>query len=326
MIETSMKDKVFGIELAKERTIYAIVDIRGNILAKDGFPTTDYDNVNDYVSVLCERLVEMMLANDVFGAIRSVGISAPSSNYLTGNIENAPGLPWKGVIPLAAMIRDRLGMAVALSNKPQARAMGEFEYGAAHGLKDFVLLSIGHGLGSFMYSGGMPYLGYDGFAGEFGHTCMVNDGRLCACGKHGCLEAYVAEEGVLQTAREVLEESSEPSLMRGINNLKPKNITAFCEQGDQLAIEVMRRTGVWLGRGLANYASVIDPEAFVFTGGISRAGKWLLEPAEKAFNEYVFHNISGKVRFVMSSLDADICDVLGAAVLAWDVKEYSLFK
>jgi len=326
MIETSMKDKVFGVELAKERTTYAIVDIRGNILAKDAFPTTDYDNVNDYVSALCERLVEMMLANDVFGAIRSVGISAPSSNYMTGNIENAPGLPWKGIIPMAAMLRDRLGMAVALSNKPHARALGEFEYGAAHGMKDFALLSIGHGLGSFMFSDGVPYMGYDGFAGEFGHTCAVTGGRQCACGKRGCLEAYVAEAGVLQTAREVLEESNEPSLMRGISNLKPKNITAFCEQGDQLAIEVMRRTGVWLGWGLANYATVFDPEAFIFTGGISRAGKWLLEPAEKTFNEYVFHNISGKVRFVMSSLDAGVCDILGAAVLAWEVKEYSLFK
>jgi glucokinase len=326
MIETSMKDKVFGIELALERTTYAIVDIRGNILAMDRFVTTDYSNVNDYVSALCERMVDMMLANDVFGAIRSVGISAPSSNYMTGNIENAPGLPWKGIIPIAAMIRDRLGLAVALSNKPHARALGEMEYGAAHGLRDFALLTIGHGFGSFLYSDGMPYMGSDGFAGEIGHACIVEDGRQCACGKLGCLEAYVAEAGVLQTAREVLEESDEPSLMRGISNLKPKNITAFCEQGDQLAIEVMRRTGVWLGWGLANYASVFDPEAFVFTGGITRAGKWLLEPAEETFNNVVFHNISGKVRFVMSSLDPDVCDVLGASVLAWSVKEYSLFK
>lgn len=326
MIETSMKDKVFGVELALEQTTYAIVDIRGNILARDRFPTTDYDNVNDFVSVLCERLVEMMLANDVFGAIRSVGISAPNSNYKTGNIENAVNLPWKGIIPLAAMVRDRLGLAVALSNKPHARALGEFEFGAAHGLKDFALLSIGHGLGSFIYSDGLPYMGFDGFAGEFGHACICTGGRLCGCGKHGCLEAYVADKGILQTAQEVLAESDEPSLMRGINNLEPKNITAFCEQGDQLAIEVMRRTGVWLGWGLANYASVLDPEAFIFTGGISRAGKWLLEPAEETFNDTVFHNISGKVRFVMSSLPEDDCDILGASVLAWGVKEYSLFK
>lgn len=326
MIETSMKEKVFGVQISIERTIYAIIDIRGNILAREEFPTTDYDNVNDYASGLCERLLEMMLANDALGAIRSIGISAPNSNTQTGCIENAVNLPWKGIIPLSAMIRDRLGLAVAIGNKPHLRTLAEHEFGAAHGLKDFVLISLGHGLGSFIYSDSFPFMGADGFAGEIGHTCCDINGRLCNCGKRGCVEAYVAAKGILQTAREVMEESSEPSMMRSLSNLKPKTITALCEQGDELAIEVMRRTGCSLGWSLANYASVIDPEAFIFTGGVTRAGKWLLEPAEEIFNKYVFHNIRNKVRFIMSGLDENVGEILGASVLAWSVKEYSLFK
>jgi len=326
MIETSMKDKVFAVQLALKRTSYAIVDIRGNILARDEFPTIEYDNVNDYVSALCEKLVDMMLANDAFGAIRSVGVSVPSSNHLTGNIENPANLPWKGVIPLAAMMRDRLGLAVTLGNKPHVRALGEIEFGAAHGLKDFVLLTIGHGFGSFVYSNGQAYLGADGFAGEIGHTCGFTKGRQCACGKYGCMEAYVSHLGILKTAEEVMAESNEPTMMRGLKNLTPKSITVFCEQGDQLAIEVMHRTGQVLGWSLANYCSVMDPEAIIFTGGISRAGKWLLEPAEEEFNKIVFHNIEGRVRFIQSTIDPDISDLLGASILAWDVEEYSLFK
>ena len=326
MIETSMKDKVFAVQMTIERTSYAIIDIRGNILAKDDFATTDHDNVNDFVSALCERLVEMMLANDAFGAIRSVGVSAPNANPMTGCIENAVNLPWKGIVPIGAMIRDRLGLAVAVANKPHTRALGEYEFGAAHGLKDFVLLSLGHGFGSFIYSNGKPYCGTDGFAGEVGHTCCDIGGRPCGCGKRGCVEAYVAEKGILTTAKEVMAESSKASLMRGFENLKPKNIADFCEQGDELAIETMRRTGIWLGWSLANLASVMNPEAFIFTGGIPKAGKWLLEPAEATFNEKVFHNINGKVRFILSSLDTKVCELLGASVLAWDVKEYSLFK
>lgn len=326
MIETSMKDKVFAVQLALKRTSYAIVDIRGNILARDEFPTIEYDNVSDYVSALCEKLVDMMLANDAFGAIRSVGVSVPSSNHLTGNIENPVNLPWKGVIPLAAMMRDRLGLAVTLGNKPHVRALGEIEFGAAHGLKDFVLLTIGHGFGSFVYSNGQAYLGADGFAGEIGHTCGFTKGRHCACGKYGCMEAYVSHLGILKTAEEVMAESNEPTMMRGLKNLTPKSITAFCEQGDQLAIEVMHRTGQVLGWSLANYCSVMDPEAIIFTGGITRAGKWLLEPAEEEFNKIVFHNIEGRVRFIQSTIDPGISDLLGASILAWDVEEYSLFK
>lgn len=326
MIETSMKDKVFGVRISIDRTIYAIVDIRGNIVVRNEFATTDYSNVNDFVSALSERLVDMMLSNNALENIRSIGISVSNANHQTGCIENAVNLPWKGVIPLAAMIRDRVGLAVALANKPHARALGEHVFGAAHGMKDFVIISIGHGLGSFLFSNGRPYHGSEFFAGEVGHTCLIPNGRRCKCGNEGCVEAYVGTRGILRTASELMEENSEPSLMRDKEHLTPKDITDYCNQGDALAIETMRRTGAYLGRGLAAYGSVVDPEAFIFTGGICNAGKWLLEPAEETYNDYVFGNTSGKTRFILSSFSDNDSDILGASVLAWGVKEYSLFK
>ena len=174
MVEISKKNKVFGVHISIERTIYAIVNIRGDIIARDEFPTTDYPNINDFVSVLSERLVEMMLSNDCLESIRSVGISVSNANPVTNCIENAVNLPWKGVVPLAAMIRDRVGLAVALANKPHARAMGEFVFGSAHGMRNFVLISMGHGMGSCIFSNGRPYLGTDGYPARWVIRCFTS--------------------------------------------------------------------------------------------------------------------------------------------------------
>ena len=325
MVESSMKNKVFGGHISLERTIYAIVDIRGDILARDEFPSTDYPNINDFVSVLSERLVDMMLTNNCMEGIRSIGISVSNANPLTNCLENAVNLPWKGVIPLAAMIRDRVGLAVALANKPHARAMGEYVFGAAHGMRNFVIISIGHGLGSFIFSNGIPYLGSDGYAGEVGHTMLYPHGRRCNCGNEGCLEVYTAAKGIVTTAQELMAKRSEPSLMRDIEKLSPRKIVECCEQGDALAIETMQLTGEHLGLGLANYASLVDPEAFIFTGGVARGGKWFLDKTEETYNKYVFNNTKGKTRFLLSSLEDKDHDLLGASVLAWQVEEYSLF-
>jgi glucokinase len=205
-------------------------------------------------------------------------------------------------------------------------ALGEQAFGAAHGMRDFVVVSLGSGMGSCIFSNGNVHLGADGFAGEVGHSCIKPGGRQCGCGKQGCLETYTAWRGILTTAKEVMEESPEPSKMRMVEKLTPKIIAEFCEQGDALAIETYRRTGYMLGVGLANYASVVNPEAFIFAGPISKAGRWLLEPASNSFEDHVFHNLEGKVKLVLSTIDDDVRNVLGASVLAWEVKEYSLFK
>ena len=326
MIQNGIKTRVVGVDISLERTSIGIVDIRGNIIATDCFVSSEHPYIGDYVTVLCEHIMNLVDQNGGYESIRSVGVCAPSGNYRTSSIENAPNMPWKGVVPLAAMLRDRLGMAVALANNAHAMALGEQTFGAAHGMRDFAVISMGHGLGSCFFSNGIAHLGNDGFAGEVGHTCFIPNGRQCGCGKRGCLETYTAANGIVMTAQEVLAERPEPSMMRQAERLSPKLIQDLCEQGDELAIETYRRTGYYLGLGLANYASVLNPEAFVFTGGMAQAGKWLFEPANEVFEEHVFHNLQGKVRFLVSNLENRTRNMLGASVLAWGVKEYSLFK
>ena len=326
MEQAIVKKRVIGVDISMEETTFAIVNAKGEILVKDSFPTLNYPDANDYVMALCERILMMMESNGGYESIRSVGVSCPSANFMTGCMENSPNMPWKGIVPFGPLMRDRLGISVAVANNAQVIALGEHAFGCARGMRDFVVITLGSGMGSCIFSNGMIHKGSDGFAGEVGHTCVVRNGRTCGCGKKGCLETYTAAKGIVMTAKEVLAASDKPSLMRGVDQLSPKLISGFCNEGDALAIEVYRRTGEMLGLGLANYASIVDPEAFIFTGGIARAGKWLLEPARESFESHVFHNIKGKVKFVVSELDGESHDVLGASVLAWEVKEYSLFK
>ena len=232
MIDNNFKTKVIGVDIRVDRTVYALVNIRGEVLARDEIVTSDYPVISDFVTKLSEKIVLLMEANGGFDSVRSIGISAPSGNFHTGCIENSPNLPWKGIVPLAAMLRDRMGLAVAVDNNANVIAMAEHAFGAAHGLKDFVLVNLGSGMGSCIYSKGVIYQGTNGFSGEIGHTTYIAGGRQCGCGKQGCLEAYTASKGVLQTAKEVLEEYDIPSLMRQSQQLTVKQIVEFCHEGD----------------------------------------------------------------------------------------------
>lgn len=323
----SIKSRVVGVDIGVEFTTYALVDIRGFILAEDRIRTQDFPDVNDFVSELSEKIVTLVEENGGYELVRSVGISAPSGNFMSGCIENAGNMPWKGIVPLAAMLRDRMGLAVALANDAHVTAIGERVYGSAHGMKDFVVVSLGHGgVGSCFFSSGSPHLGTSGSAGEFGHICVEDNGRLCGCGRRGCLEEYASKRGILKTACEVLEGSSEPSMMRTLQELTPASIGLCCDRGDQLAIEVYRRTGEMLGTGLAAYASIVDPQAIILTGELTQAWKWLEEPTMQSFEKHVFHNIRDKVDVMVSIIKDSERDVVGAAALAWEVEEYSLFK
>ena len=322
-----IKTRVVGIDIRENRTTYAIVNIRGEIVAQDHFRTSDYAEISEYITALTERVLTLIEENGGYETIRSVGISAPSANFLTGCIENAANLKWKGVVPLAAMLQDRLGMAVAVANDAHITALGEKAFGSAHGMKDFIVVSISHGgLGSCIFTNGLPHLGFNGFAGEVGHTCVKIDGRPCGCGRKGCLETYVSDKGLVITAEEEIAKSNEPTLLSELDEFNIRTITECCEKGDRVAIEAFQRVGYMLGVGLANYASVVNPEAIILTGDMMQAGKWLLKPMRSAFEEHVFHNIRGKVRLLVSILKEGERDVLGASALAWDVKEYSLFK
>jgi len=326
MEKFSVKTRVIGVDLSVNETNVAIVNLRGDIIARTNFSNSSYADPNDYVARLSEEIVQIAEANGGMEEIRSVGVSSPSANSMTGCIENAVNLPWKGSVPMAAMLCDRIGLAVALCNDGQCIMMGEQAFGCARGMSNFMVITLGHGVGSTIYTNGGIVKGEHGFGGEFGHTCIVPNGRKCNCGHDGCLEAYVGAKGIMKTAKEIMEQSSEPSLMRDEKTLTPKLIADLCDKGDPLAIEVYRRTGVILGISLANYASVLDPEAIILAGGIAEAGKWLFNPIYDAFEEHVFHNIRGKVKIVRSMLNTHERDVLGASAFAWSVKEYSLFK
>ena len=326
MEENNLKTKVVGVDISIETTTYAMVDVRGNILAEDAFPTLDYPDVNNFVTALSEKIVMMVEQNGGYETIRSIGVSCPSASTVSGCIENAANLPWKGIVPLSAMLRDRIGLAVGLSNDAHISALGEYTFGSAHGMTNFIIVSLGVGIGSCFFSDGKEHRGHGGYAGEFGHTCVYPDGRQCGCGNKGCLEAYVGAKGIIKTAEELMAESDAPTMMHSLEKLSPRTIKECCDKGDEMAIEVYRRTGLILGQGLATYASLIDPEAIIFTGGISHAGHWLLDPAKEMLDKLVFGNLKNKVRLLVSRLDDRERDVLGASALAWSVPEYSLFK
>ena len=326
MEDNNLKTKVVGVDISIESTTCAMVDVRGNILAEDSFSTLDYPDVNNFVTALSEKIVMMVEQNGGYETIRSIGVSCPSASTVSGCVENAANLPWKGIVPLAAMLRDRIGLAVGLSNDAHISALGEYAFGSAHGMKNFIICSLGVGIGSCFFSDGKEHRGHGGYAGEFGHTCVYPDGRQCGCGNKGCVEAYVGAKGIVKTAEKLMAESDAPSLMRNLEKLSPRTIKECCDQGDEMAIDVYRRTGRILGQALANYCSIIDPEAIIFTGGISHAGHWLLDPAKEVLDQLVFGNLKNKVRLLVSKMDDRERDVLGASALAWSVPEYSLFK
>lgn len=323
----TIKTRVVGVDVGMTETTYAVVDIRGNVIAEEKFLTTDYPVLNDYVAALCDRIIQMVMDNGGYEAIRSVGMSVPSANFTTGCVENASNLPWKGVIPLAAMMRDRLGLAVAIANEAHVTALGERAFGSAHGMKDFVVISLGHvGVGSCIFMNGRSHLGANGFAGEVGHVCIEENGRQCGCGHKGCLETYVSARGIRQTVLEKLQTWTGPTQLKADGDLSPTAIAKACEDGDPLAQEVLANIGDTLGFSLANYAMVLNPEAFILTGELTKMGDSLLTPVLESFEQNLFQNVKGKVKVVLSSLDDHLRDVLGASVLAWEVKEYSLFK
>ena len=327
MINDKIKSRVIGINVDTTTTTIAVVDLRGNIVAQDSIPTQNFPNVNNFVEALSERVVMLAENNGGYENIRSVGMCAPSANYLTGCIENAANMPWKGIIPIAAMLRDSIGLAVALGNDAHVTALGEWAYGVAHGMDNFIVVTlVGSGLGSCFFSNGQAHLGSEGFAGEFGHTCIEDGGRQCSCGRKGCLEEYVSTRGIIQTARDLMEASDAPSTLRQLPELTLDAIAACADQGDEMAKEVWKRTAEILGRALSNYASVINPEAIVLTGMLINYVDRMWPAMEKAFQENVFGNIRDKVKVVVSKINDHERNVLGASALAWKVKEYSLFK
>ena len=323
IMNTNMeKPYVVGIDIGGTNTVFGIVDARGTVLASSSIKTGAYSEVEDYVDAVCKNLVPLLEANGGVDKIKGIGVGAPNGNYYTGTIEFAPNLPWKGVIPLAKLFEQRLGIPTALTNDANAAAIGEMTYGAARGMKDFIMITLGTGVGSGIVINGQLVYGHDGFAGELGHVIIRRDGRLCGCGRNGCLETYCSATGVARTAREFLTASTEPSLLRSIpaENITSKDVYDAAVQGDQLAVNIFNFTGTILGEALADAIAFSSPEAIILFGGLAKSGEYIFKPIRESIEKNVLNIYKGKTKLLMSELkDADAA-VLGASALGWEIK------
>ena len=258
------------------------------------------------------------------GNIKGIGVGAPNGNFFTGCIEFAPNLPWKGVIPLAQMLTDKLNIPVALTNDANAAAIGEMTYGAARGMKDFIVITLGTGVGSGIVVNGQLVYGHDGFAGELGHTTAIREGRMCGCGKKGCLETYSSATGVARTAREYLQTRKDPSVLRelAIDEITSKDVYDAAVKGDKLAKEIFEYTGQVLGESFADFVAFSSPEAIILFGGLIKAGKLIFDPVRKHMEENLLPIYRNKIKLLMSELKESDAAVLGASALGWEVKDY----
>lgn len=311
---------VIGMDIGGTNTVFGVVDSRGNVLATDSIKTQKYTDIDEYVNIISEKLIPMI---ESFGGVekfRGFGIGAPNGNYYKGTIEHAANLPWEGVIPLTKMFEERVGIHTALTNDANAAAIGEMTYGAARGMKDFIMITLGTGVGSGIVVNGQMVYGHDGFAGELGHVTVKREGRICGCGRKGCLETYCSATGVARTAKDILVAKSEPSLLREIpaEEITSKDVYDAAVKGDKLAQEIFDFTGKVLGEALANFIAFSSPEAIVLFGGLAKSGSFITEPVEKSMNEHVLPIFRGKTKLLVSELkDADAA-VLGASALGWE--------
>jgi glucokinase len=323
--QTEMKPYVIGLDLGGTNSVFGIVDSRGEIKATTAIKTQGYDKVEDYVDACVEAL--QVIIDQVGGIekIKAMGIGAPNGNFYNGTIEFAPNLAWahNGVVPLAKLFSERLNdIPVGLTNDANAAAIGEMIYGVARGMKNFIVITLGTGLGSGIVVNGQLLYGSDGFAGELGHVTMVREGgRTCGCGRTGCLEAYCSATGVARTARELLATTQEPSLLR---EMDPEKITSLdvsiaAGKGDRLAKEIYEFTGHMLGEACADFAAFSSPEAFIFFGGMTKAGDLIMDPIKRSYDEHVLKVFKGKAKFLVSGLDGASAAVLGASAIGWEL-------
>ncbi len=314
---------VVGIDIGGQTSKIGVVDARGTVLAQTVIRTDTYTEVALYVAELAEAVNKVIREAGVEGAVRGIGVGAPNGNYYNGTIENAVNIAWGGgrTIEFAKLLSEAMnGLPVALTNDANAAAVGEMTYGAARGMKNFIMITLGTGVGSGIVINGEVVYGHDGFAGELGHVAAVrNNGRFCNCGKTGCLETYASATGVARTAREWLELTDEPTVLRNLDTIASKDVYEAAKDGDKLALKIFEFTGKILGRSFADFIAFSAPEAIVLFGGLARAKEFLLEPIETAMNANVLPLWKNKVKIVFSQLKESDAAILGASALAWEL-------
>ncbi len=317
------KPYVIGIDMGGTNTAFGLVDARGTVLASDSIKTGKHANIEDYIDELHTAITRLIADNDAEDKINGIGIGAPNGNYYTGMIEGSVNLPWESPIPLAQMITDKFGIPCLVTNDANAAGVGEMTYGAARGMKDFIMITLGTGVGSGIVVNGQMVYGHDGFAGELGHVIMKrNNGRMCGCGRTGCLEAYCSATGVARTAREFLEIRPDESRLRDLDiaSITSKDVFDAAVAGDQLAKEIFDYTGTILGEALADFTAFSSPEAFVIFGGLAKSGDLIMRPIKEAFDKNVLPIYRGKVKIVFSEMKEADAAILGASALGWEIK------
>ena len=317
------KPYVVGIDIGGTNTVFGVVDARGTVLYSGSIKTGKYAEIEEYVTALGQGLTQII--DQVGGPekIKGIGVGAPNGNYFNGCIEFAPNLPWKGKIPLAQLISEKVGgIPVALTNDANAAAIGEMTYGAARGMKDFIVITLGTGVGSGIVINGQLVYGHDGFAGELGHVIVSRNGRQCGCGRQGCLEAYTSATGVARTAREFMEIRKEDSVLREIDpaDITSKDVYDAAMKNDKLALEIFEMTGKMLGEAFADFVAFSSPEAIILFGGLTKAGDLIMDPVKRAMDANMLKVYEGKTKLLVSQLKESDAAVLGASALGWEVK------
>lgn len=321
----TQKPYVIGVDLGGTNTVFGIVDARGNVVAETSIKTQAYPTAEAFVAAGAECLKPLIAQMGGVEQIAGMGIGAPNGNYYSGAVEYAPNLSWAhdGIVPLAKMFSDLLeGLPVRLTNDANAAAMGEMAYGAARGMKNFIVITLGTGVGSGIVINGQVLYGHDGFAGELGHVIMDRgaNARPCGCGRKGCLEAYCSATGVARTAREILANTDRPSLLREkpADQIESLDVAIAAGKGDEVANEIFRFTGKMLGEACADFSAFASPEAFIFFGGLCKAGDLIMKPIQEAYDQTVMKIFRGKAKFLVSSLMNANAAVLGASALGWE--------
>ena len=319
-----MKPYVIGVDLGGTNTVFGIVDASGNILHESSIKTAQFTSATDFVNSAVESIKKLIDKVGGTDKIQGMGIGAPNANYYTGTIEYAPNIAWAhdGVIQLAEMFTRELGIPVRMTNDANAAALGEQLYGAAKGMKDFIMLTLGTGVGAGIIANGKMIYGHDGFAGELGHVNMdrSDKARQCGCGLKGCLETYCSATGVARTAREILETTDRPSLLRDkpLSEIESLDVFIAAQKGDEVAKEVFRFTGTMLGWACADFTAFSSPEAFIFFGGLCKAGDLIMNPIKEAYNNAAMPLFKKKIKFLISDLMNKNAAVLGASALGWE--------
>jgi glucokinase len=315
-----MDSFIVGVDIGGTGTKFGIVDNLGNVLSSDTMSTKGHADIHAYINELYDKLMVLIDKVGGVGRIKGIGVGAPNGNIYTGTIEYAPNLPWKGIIPLTKLIQDKFKLPVRLTNDANAAAVGEMTYGAAKGMKDFILITLGTGVGSGIVAGGELIYGHDGMAGELGHTIIIPDGRIHpGTGKKGSLESYASATGVATSAVEILNNTNKPSSLRNIpiDKIDSKAVFEAATAGDEVAKEVFEYTGRILGISLANFVMFSSPEAIILFGGLTKAGDLILKPTREHMEANLIEVFQNKIKILVSHLKESDAAILGASALMW---------